>query len=60
MILRLIVAFTRWIWGVSPAFVKADSGDWYMAMFFGVVIDIAVTGALAIALVDWMQSRKSR
>ena len=42
MILRLIIAFTRWVWGVSPAFVTADSVEWYVAMCFGMAIDIVI------------------
>lgn len=42
MILRLIIAFTRWVWGVSPAFVTADSVEWYVVMCFGTAIDIVV------------------
>lgn len=28
MILRLLVAFTRWVWGISPAFAVEDAADW--------------------------------
>ena len=54
MILRLIIAFTRWVWGISPAFVTADSEVWYTVMFFGMLIDIAVIAILTIGLIDWI------
>ena len=57
MILRLFIAFTRWVWGVSPAFVKADSGAWYMVMFFGAAVDIAVVAIPTFALIDWIKGR---
>jgi hypothetical protein len=60
MILRLIIAFTRWVWGVSPAFGTADSGEWYIAMYFGAIIDIAVVVMLATAIICWMQSRRAK
>ena len=52
MILRLIIAFTRWVWGVSPAFVTPGSEEWYTAMCFGAVIDIAVVVILTVVLID--------
>ncbi len=58
MILRLIVAFTRWAWGISPAFVTADSETWYIAMYFGALVDVAVVTILIVVLVNWMQERR--
>lgn len=60
MILRLIIAFTRWVWGVSPAFITADSDVWYLAMFFGAIIDIAVIALLTAVLIDWIQYRRAK
>ena len=60
MILRLVIAFTRWTWGVTPAFATADSGEWYAAMYFGAFIDVAVVILLAVAGVTWWQSRRSK
>lgn len=60
MILRLIIAFTRWVWGVSPAFVTADSGEWYAAMYFGAFIDVAAVVMLTVAITCWAQSRRSK
>ena len=60
VILRLVIAFTRWVWGVSPAFVTADSGGWYAVMFFGVLIDIVVAVALAAALIDYLPFKQSK
>ena len=59
MILRLIIAFTRWVWGISPAFVTADSDIWYLAMVFGAAIDVAVVVALTVATVDCVQFGRS-
>lgn len=60
MILRLVIAFTRWVWGVSPAFVTADSGEWYIPMFFGAIIDVVVIVVLTVAITVWIQSRRSK
>ena len=63
MILRLIIAFTRWVWGVSPAFVTANSEGWYTVMIFGTIIDIAVIALLTAALIDlidWIQYRRAK
>ena len=60
MILRLIIAFTRWAWGVSPAFVTANSGRWYTVMCFGAIIDIAVIATLIAALIDWIQFGRAK
>ncbi len=60
MILRLIIAFTRWVWGVSPAFVTPDSEGWYGVMFFGALVDIAVVIMLTVAIISWIQERKSK
>ena len=60
MILRLIIAFTRWVWGVSPAFVTADSEVWYAVMLFSMLVDIAVIVILTAALIDWIQSRRAK
>lgn len=57
MILRLVVAFTRWVWGVSPAFVTASSEEWYIAMYFGAVIDVAVVIVLITVITCWVQSK---
>jgi hypothetical protein len=60
MILRLLIAFTRWVWGVSPAFVTADSEMWYTAMCFGAFVDVAVVTILTVVLVDWVQNRRKK
>lgn len=59
MILRLAIAFTRWVWGVSPAFVTADSLDWYAVMILGMVIDIAAI-AISIVVLEDILSRRSK
>lgn len=60
MILRLIIAFTRWVWGVSPAFVTPDSEKWYALMFFGAFVDIAVVAMLTVVLTYWVQERRKK
>jgi hypothetical protein len=60
MILRLIIAFTRWAWGVSPAFVTANSEVWYTVMYFGMIIDIAVIAILTTALIGWIKYRSEK
>ena len=60
MILRLIIAFTRWAWGVSPAFVTPDSEVWYVVMCLGTVVDITVVAILTDVLIDWIQERRKK
>lgn len=51
MILRLLVAFTRWAWGVSPAFyaVKTPVGEGDGAlMVAGLIIDVMVAVPVAV------------
>ena len=60
MILRLIIAFTRWVWGVSPAFVTADSEEWYLAMGFGAIADVSVITTLTFVLINWIQERRNK
>ena len=51
MILKLLVALTRWAWGVSPAFytVKTpiNEGD-AILMVFGLVLDVMVAVSVAV------------
>lgn len=60
MILRLIIAFTRWVWGVSPAFVTADSVDWYLAMCFGAIIDVAVVATILVVVLAKILDRRKK
>lgn len=58
MILRLAIAFTRWVWGISPAFFTPDSDVWYLAMVFGTLIDAIAVAVLIAAIVAWIQTGK--
>ena len=69
MILRLLVAFTRWAWGVSPAFytVKTPIGEEDgVLMVFGMIIDAMVAVPVAVfvlpeladAVVRWWRARR--
>jgi len=62
MIMRLIVAFARWTWGVSPAFPTADiSKDaWAVVVVFGVLIDIAAIALSTGVLIEWIKDRRAR
>lgn len=69
MILRLLVAFTRWTWGISPAFyvVKTpiNEGDGAL-MVFGLLVDVMaavpvavfVLPELADAIGRWRRARR--
>lgn len=51
MILKLLVALTRWVWGVSPAFytVKTPVGEGDGAlMVVGLIIDVMVAVPVAV------------
>lgn len=56
----MVIAFTRWTWGVSPAFATADSREWYAVMCFGAFIDVAAVVMLTVAVTCWVQSRRSK
>lgn len=69
MILRLLVAFTRWAWGVSPAFyvVKTPVGEGDGAlMVVGLIIDVMVAVPVAVfvlpelaeAVARWWRARR--
>lgn len=55
----MVVAFARWTWGVSPAFVTADSDIWYLTAFFGAVIDVAAVAVLTAVVVSCVQIGRS-
>lgn len=69
MILRLLVALTRWAWGVSPAFYVVETpvseGDGTL-MVFGMVIDVAAAASAAVfvlpelaeAVTRWWRARR--
>ena len=62
MILRLIIAFTRWTWGISPAFItpNLENEKWCLAIGFGVVIDIlALIGATG-SFIMWLSERSKK
>lgn len=60
MILRLIIAFARWTWGISPAFIKPDriNEAYGIIMSFGVIIDSTIVAFAILAFVDWYNRRK--
>ena len=62
MILRLIIAFARWTWGVSPAFVtpKEPLCGWGFAMMFGVLLDISVIFITIMCVVITRQYRRKK
>ena len=51
MILKLLVALTRWAWGVSPAFytvkTPVSEGDCTL-MVFGLIVDVMVAVPVAV------------
>ena len=62
MIMRLIVAFARWTWGISPAFPTADASKegWAVVMVFGVLLDIAAVALSTAVLIDWIKDMRAR
>ena len=62
MILRLIVAFTRWAWGVSPAFVTPEQplGKWVVVLFFGAMLDVLALVGVIGTVVIWYTGRDKR
>lgn len=62
MIVRLIVAFARWTWGISPAFPSADTSNeaWVVLMVFGAMIDIVAITLSTTAFIDWIKDSRVR
>ena len=62
MILRLIIAFTRWVWGVSPAFVTPEQplGEWVVVLFFGALLDVLALVGVIGSIVMWHAGRDKR
>lgn len=62
MILRLIIAFTRWTWGISPAFITPEQplGEWGMVIVFGVALDVlALIGVIGYVVI-WYTGRRRK
>ena len=61
MILRLIIAFTRWVWGISPAFITPDlNGDGGLVLGFGTLLDVlALMGATGLFIM-WLSERSKK
>ena len=61
MILKCIVAYARWVWGISPAFYQIQSPigelDGFL-IWFGVLIDVtAVVGIVCFLASIWLTRR---
>jgi hypothetical protein len=61
MILKLLIDFYRWLWGMPPLVVQPDNEPIVLAITFGVIIDIAVIiviiGCAVIAYSDWKRGK---
>lgn len=58
MILKCIVAYARWVWGISPAFYQIQSPirelDGFL-IWFGVLLDVvAVVGIVGFLASIWL------
>ena len=59
MILKLLIAFYRWMWGISPAFYNiatpiSDNDSGFMAL--GIFLDLVAVGAL----LAWLITRERK
>ena len=63
MILKLLLSYGRWVFGVHPAFFHVDSplteGD-ALIIFFGVVVDVMVVVGIAFAAWYHWQCKKNK
>jgi hypothetical protein len=61
MILKLLIDFYRWLWGMPPLVVQPDNEPIVLAITFGVIIDIAVIigiiGYAVTAYSDWKRGK---
>lgn len=62
MILRLIIAYGRCVWGVSPAFLSIDRLDegGVLIIFFGVLLDLLALLGIGVGVYTLVANRKKK
>lgn len=60
MILRLLLAYVRWVWGVTPAFETPDINNsaWCCVLLFAMLLDIVVLYFVIANILDWLKERE--
>ena len=62
MILKIIIKFYRWLWGVEPLVVQTNDDGTYMLITLGACVDIGIiiwiVGYIAITYKKWKRARK--
>lgn len=61
MILKLLIDFYRWLWGMPPWVVQTIDEPTAMAIMFGALIDIcAIVGVVGLAITAYNDRKKAR
>lgn len=61
MILKLLIDFYRWLWGMPPLVVQLDNEPIVLAITFGTIIDItAIIGIIGCAVTAYNDRKKAR
>lgn len=61
MIVKILINFYRWLWGLEPLVVKTLDNSSSLIMIFGAFIDIMVIiGIVGFAIIAYSDRRKNR
>lgn len=61
MILKLLIDFYRWLWGIPPLVLQTVDEPTALAIMFGALIDItAIAGIVVLVLTAYNDRKKSR
>lgn len=61
MILKLLIDFYRWLWGMPPIVIQEVKEPMFLAIGFGAIIDITVIiGIIGLAITAYNDRKKKR
>ena len=61
MILKLLIDFYRWLWGMPPLVINPSDEPMVLAITFGVMIDISVIiGIIGCAISKYNDNKRER
>lgn len=61
MILKLLIEFYRWLWGMPPLVIQTTNEPMTPVIFFGAMIDIvAIIGIVGLAITAYNDRKRAR
>lgn len=61
MMLKLLIDFYRWLWGMPPLEIQTANEPWSLVISFGAIIDIgAIIGIIGLAVTAYNDRKKAR